>query len=175
MSALLFFKRIKVCIVLVLWVVFSACGYRFAGSGSFPAGTKTISISIFENRTAETGLENVITNDFIYEVTRSNEVALIRKDKAEANLSGVIVSTWTASISRSSVDTSLERRVTVTLNLKLTNTSGITIWSAKGVSESEAYVVEDAKQATEQNRQDAISRASKRLAENIYNRLTEDF
>ncbi len=175
MSALLFFKRIKVCIILVLWVVFSACGYQFAGSGSFPVGTKTISISIFENRTAETGLENVITNDLIYEVTRSKEVALIRKDKAEANLSGVIVSTRTASISRSSVDTSLERRVTVTLNLKLTNTSGITIWSAKGVSESEAYVVEDDKQATEQNRQDAISRASKRLAENIYNRLTEDF
>ncbi len=168
-------KRKALWVILVVWVVFSACGYRFAGSGSFPAGIKTISISIFENRTAETGLENIVTNDLIYEVARSKEVALIRKDKAAANLSGVIVSTRTASISRSSVDTSLERRVTVTLNLKLTNTSGIIIWSAQGVAESEAYVVEDDKQATEQNRQDAISRASKRLAENIYNRLTEDF
>ena len=168
-------KRKALWIILVLWVVFSACGYRFAGSGSFPSGIKTISITIFENRTAETGLENIVTNDLIYEVTRSKEVALIRKDKAEANLSGVIVSTQTGSISRSSVDTSTERRVTVTLNLKLTNTSGIIIWSAKGVAESEAYVVEDDKQGTEQNRQDAISRASKRLVEKIYNRLTEDF
>lgn len=168
-------KRKALWIILVLWVVFSACGYRFAGSGSFPAGTKTISISIFENRTAETGLENIVTNDLIYEVTRSRGAALIRKDKAEANLSGVIVSTQTGSISRSSVDTSLERRVMVTLNLKLTNTSGIIIWSAKGVAESEAYVVEGDKQGTEQNRQDAISKASKRLAEKIYNRLTEDF
>ncbi|MEE8432927.1 MAG: LptE family protein [Candidatus Desulfatibia sp.] len=158
-----------------MWVGFSACGYRFAGSGSLPAGIKTISIPIFENRTAETGLENIVTNDLIYEVTRSRGVALVRKDKAEANLSGVIVSTQTGSISRSSVDISTERRVTLTLNLKLANTSGIIIWSAQGVAESEAYVVEDDKQGTEQNRQDALSRASKRLAENIYNRLTEDF
>ncbi len=168
-------KRKALWIILVLWVVFSACGYRFAGSGSFPAGIKTISITIFENRTAETGLENIVTNDLIYEVTRSRGAALIRKDKAEANLSGVIVSTQTGSISRSSVDISTERRVTLTLNLKLTNTSGIIIWSANGVAESEAYVVEGDKQGTEQNRQDAISKASKRLAENIYNRLTEDF
>ncbi len=162
-------------IILVVWVVFSACGYRFAGSGSLPAGIKTMSITIFENRTVETGLENVVTNDLIYEVTRSRGVALVRKDKAEANLSGVIVSTQTGSISRSSVETSTERRVTVTLNLKLTNTSGIIIWSANGVAESEAYVVENDKQGTEQNRRDAISKASKKLAENIYNRLTEDF
>ncbi len=168
-------KRKALCIILVLWVVFSACGYRFAGGGSFPAGIKTISITIFENRTAETGLENIVTNDLIYEVTRSREAALIRKDKAEADLSGVIVSTRTEAISRSSVDISTERRVTLTLNLKLTNTSGIIIWSANGVAESEAYVVEGDKQSTEQNRQDAISRASKRLAESIYNRLTEDF
>jgi hypothetical protein len=175
MSALLFFKRIKVWIILVLWVVFTACGYRFAGSGSLPAGIKTISITIFENRSAETGLENTVTNDLIYEITRSRGSALIRKDKAEADLSGVIVSTQTGSISRRDVGASTERRVTVTLNLKLTNTSGIIIWSANGVAQSEAYVVEDDKQGTEQNRQDAISKASKRLAEKIYNRLTEDF
>jgi outer membrane lipopolysaccharide assembly protein LptE/RlpB len=175
MSVPLVFKRIKIWIILVLWVVFSACGYRFTGSGGFPGGIKTMSITIFENRSVVTGLENTVTNDLIYEVTRSKGVALLRKDKAEANLSGVIVSTRTGAISRSSVDVSTERRVTLTLNLKLTNTSGIIIWSASGVAESEAYVVENDKQGTEQNRKDALSKASKRLAENIYNRLTEDF
>jgi len=172
---MLLIKRKALWIILVLWVVFSACGYRFAGSGSFPAGIKTISINIFENRTAETGLENVVTNDLIYEVTRSRATALVHKDKAEANLSGVIVSTQTGAISHSSVDTSIERRVTVILNLKLTDTSGITLWFADGVAESEAYVVENDKQGTEKNRQDAIAKASQRLAEKIYNRLTEDF
>lgn len=168
-------KRKALWVILVLWVVFSACGYRFAGSGGFPAGIKTMSITIFENRSVVTGLENTVTNDLIYEVTRSKGVVLVSKDRAEANLSGVIVSTQTGAISRRDVGTSTERRVTVTLNLKLTNTSGIIIWSANGVAESEAYVVEDDKQGTEQNRRDAISRASKRLAEKIYNRLTEDF
>lgn len=168
-------KRKALLIILVLWVFFSACGYRFTGSGGFPAGIKTMSITIFENRSVVTGLENTVTNDLIYEVTRSKGVVLVRKDKAEADLSGVIVSTQTGAISRRDVGTSTERRVTVTLNLKLTNTSGIIIWSVKGVAQSEAYVVEDDKQGTEQNRQDAISKASKRLAEEVYNRLTENF
>jgi outer membrane lipopolysaccharide assembly protein LptE/RlpB len=168
-------KRKALWIILVLWVFFSACGYRFAGSGGLPAGIKTMSITIFENQSVVTGLENTVTNDLIYEVTRSKGVVLVRKDKAEADLSGVIVSTQTGAISHRDVGTSTERRVTVTLNLKLTNTSGRIIWSAKGVAESEAYVVEDDKQGTEQNRKDALSKASKRLAEKVYNRLTENF
>jgi hypothetical protein len=50
------------------------------------------------------------------------------------------------------------------------------IRSAKGVSASEAYdVMPGNKLATEQNRRDAISALSKRLAQRVYNRMTEDF
>jgi hypothetical protein len=57
----------------------SSCGYRFVGSGSFPAGIKSVSIPILENRTSETGMENIITNDLIYEVTRDKKVALTHR------------------------------------------------------------------------------------------------
>ena len=171
----MYFKRNNIWIVFALLMFSSACGYRFAGSGSFPAGIKSVRISILENRTSETGMENIITNDLIYEVTRDKKVALTSMDKADALLSGVIKSMSIETISRTGTHSSLERRVTVTVDLKLTGPDGRVIWSARGVSANEAYDVMSDKLATEQNRRDAISVLSKRLAEKVYNRITADF
>ena len=81
----------------------------------------------------------------------------------------------TDTITHKGAYTSLERRVTVSVDLKLENRSGKVIWTANGVSANEVYNVAADKQATEQNRRTAISKLSKRLAETIYHRLTEDF
>jgi hypothetical protein len=78
-------------------------------------------------------------------------------------------------ISRRGTHSSLERRVTVTVDLKLTGPDSRVIWSASGVSANEAYDVMPDKLATEQNRRNAISVLSKRLAERVYNRITGDF
>ena len=154
---------------------FSSCGYRFVGSGAFPAGIKSVCIPILENRTSETGVENILTNDLIYEVTRDKKVALTSRDKADALLSGVIKSMRIDTISRKGTHSSLERRVRVTVDLKLTGPDGTVIWFAKDVSANEAYDVMPDKLATEQNRRDAISVLSKRLVERLYGRITGDF
>ncbi len=169
--------------VKIIWIVFailwflaflSACGYRFAGGGTLPSGIKSVCVTILENRTSEIGVENTFTNDLIYEFTRNGKIASI--DKADALLSGVIRSMSIETISHSGAHTSIERRVTITLDLKLTDKDGRIIWSAKGVSGNEAYdVVSDNKLSTEQNRSKAISTLSTRLAEKVYNSLTEDF
>jgi len=153
----------------------SACGYRFAGSGSFPAGIRSVCIPVLENRTSETGAENIFTNDLIYEVTRAKKVILTSRDKADALLSGVIKSMSIETISHTGTYSSLERRVKVTVDLKLTGADGRVIWSAKGVSANKAYDVMPDKLATEQSRRDAISALSKRLAEKVYNRITAGF
>jgi outer membrane lipopolysaccharide assembly protein LptE/RlpB len=172
---MLLLKRNNIWIIFLLPMFFSACGYRFTGGGSFPAGIRSVCVSTFENRTSETGAENIFTNDLIYEVTRDNKVVLISKDKAEALLSGVIKSMSIETISRKGTHSSLERRVTVTVDLKLTDPDGNIIWSAKDVSANEAYNVMSDKQATEQNRRNAISALSKRLAERLYVSITDDF
>lgn len=154
---------------------FSACGYTFVGSGSFPAGIKSVCIPILENRTSETGMENILTNDLIYELTRDKKVSLTSRDQADALLSGVIKSMSIGTISRTGTHSSLERRVRVTVDLKLTSPDGRVIWSARGVSANEAYDVMPDKLATEQNRRNAISVLSKRLAERVYGRITDDF
>jgi outer membrane lipopolysaccharide assembly protein LptE/RlpB len=172
---MLFLKRNNIWIISLFLVLFPSCGYKFVGSGSFPAGVESVCISILENRTSETGMENVLTNDLIYEVTRGSKVALTSRDKADALLSGVIKSMSIQTISRTGTHSSLERRVRVAVDLKLTSPDGRVIWSARGVSANEAYDVAPDKLVTEQHRRDAISVLSKRLAETVYNRIIADF
>jgi len=172
---LLFVKKKYAWAIILFWLLFSACGYRFAGGGSLPSGITSVSVEMFQNRTAETGVETIITNDLIYEFTRHEQVVVTGSDKADAILTGVVQSISERTISHRGEYTSDERRVVLNLDLKLTNKSGGVIWSAKGVSENEAYKVMSGKQSTERNKRVAIQTLSKRLAENIFNSLTADF
>jgi outer membrane lipopolysaccharide assembly protein LptE/RlpB len=171
----LFVKKKYAWAIILLGSLFSACGYRFAGGGSLPSGITSVSVEMFQNRSAETGVETIITNDLIYEFTRHEQVVVTGSDKADAILTGVVQSISERTISHRGEYTSDERRVVVNVDLQLKNKSGGVIWSAKGVSENEAYKVMSGKQSTERSKRLAIQRLSKRLAENIFNRLTADF
>ena len=120
-----------------------------------PAGIKSLSIKILENRTSETGAENIFTNDLIYEITTQGRAVLTDESSADAILSGVIKSMRIDQISHRDSYASLERRVTFTLTLRLKDPTGKVIWSAKDVTENEEYNVSSNKQTTENNRQEA--------------------
>jgi outer membrane lipopolysaccharide assembly protein LptE/RlpB len=171
----LFVKKKYAWAIILLGSLFSACGYQFAGGGSLPSGITSVSVEMFQNRTAETGVENIITNDLIYEFTRHEQVVVTGSDKADAILTGVVQSISERTISHTGDYTSNERRVEVKLDLKLTSRSGEVIWSKKSVSEDEAYTVMSGKQSTERKKREAIKTLSKRLAETIFNDLTADF
>lgn len=166
--------RIALLLTLISGFMLPACGYRFAGGGDLPASVKKISVSVFENRTAESGIENVITNDIIYEFTRNGK-AVENKEGADAYFTGIIESVSDEAISHRGSQTSLERRVRVVLSLKLTDRGGKIIWTAKEVSSDQAFTVLSNKSATENEKRNAIAVLSKRLAEKTYNMLTENF
>ena len=155
--------------------VFSACGYRFVGGGSFPSGIRAVFVEVFENRTAETGVENILTNELIYEISRDTNTYLAGKNGAEGILSGSITSISTETVSWRGQNTAVERRLTARINIKLTDPAGKVVWSREGVSGTETYPVDEDKQATEENKREAIALLFNRLAEGIYNQLTSDF
>ncbi len=130
---------------------------------------------MFENQSGETGVESIFTSDFVYEFTRNKKINVVSSDTADAIFAGQIRSIYSVTISRKVVQETLERRVYAMLDLTLTDPDGGVIWSAKGVSDNETYAVSDNKQTTERNKRVAIEILSKRLAETIYYRLTEDF
>lgn len=174
---MMFQKRSFLLLILLLLILGSNCGYRFTGSGNFPEGTQSIFIPIFENRTSESGLEKLITNDLIYEFTRNRKDILAGSaDNAEAVLQGIIHSIGIETISRNDPNTSTERSVSLSLDMKLVVPDGRVIWQVKGINSNEAYIVlPDNKYKTVQNRREAIAKLSQRLAEKVYTRMTDNF
>jgi hypothetical protein len=152
-----------------------SCSYRFSGSGSLPSGISRIYVSVIENRTSEAGIEKYITDGLITEFIQRRKDLLSRQEEAEGILSGSIVSIQDTSIAHSSQSKTTQSRVVLVLSLKLANQEGKTIWAVNGINANQAYNVSNDQTLTEQNKKRAIQILSKRLAEKVYNRLTDDF
>ncbi len=153
------FQKIKIIFfILCLLILVSGCGYRFAGTGDFAEGTESIFIPILENRTSESRLEKLVTDDLIYVFTKNRKDILAGSiDDADAVLYGIVNSISTTTISRDDPNTSSERSVKLFVDTKLVVPEGRVIWRVKGITADEAYnVVPDNKYRTEQNRQEAI-------------------
>ncbi len=171
-----FTKKNSPALIVLFLILFSSCGYHFTGGGDFPGGVDSVFVNFFKNRTSETGIENIITNDLIYEITRMKKVSLVSEKKAGAILSGVVDSMSIGTIAYQGVLSSLERRVVITVNLELKDRDGKVLWFRKGIAENEEYdVIASDKYTTETNRREAIKALSKRLSEKIYSSLTERF
>ena len=153
-----------------------ACGYHMAGSGKLPGGIQKIAVNVLENRSGETGVETTMTNAVVIELNRRRKGVVVDEAQAEGILGGTIESLRSDTVSHKGSHTSLERRVYVTVSLKLTDPKGKVLWKANRLQAEQAYpVVEGDKPATENNRRQAIATLAQRLAENIYRRLTDEF
>jgi len=157
-------------------VLCGACGYRFAEEGGFPGDTERLFVKVLENKTQETGVESIVTNALLTELTlRKTDELASGFDDADVVLSGVVNLVTLRTISVSKPDVANERRVTVTIDLKLTKKGGRIVWAAKGLSDFEAYLVDADAERTDANRRNAIRVLSKRIAERAVNRLSDDF
>jgi hypothetical protein len=170
-------RILELGVMIVLTVVLFSCGYRFADRGSLPAGVTKVFIPIFDNRTAETGVESTFTNDLLYEFTRNRKESIASdRESADAILYGVVASLAVQNVSRASLSTATERQVTGILKLRMESPGGTVLWSSGNIVESFAYeVVDDNRTATDRNKSDAIAVVSKKIAESAFDRLTDDF
>ncbi len=66
-----------------------AAGY--SARSLYPAGYRSIAVSIFDNRTFVTGIERDITDALIKEIQTRTPYAVTRSESAETELSGAIV------------------------------------------------------------------------------------
>ncbi|MDM8541100.1 LPS assembly lipoprotein LptE [Desulfococcaceae bacterium HSG9] len=168
-------KKINIGLLLSICILASACGYKFSGGGEPPGGIKSINIVTFQNRTSEVGVENTFTSELVDQFITNSDVMVTRQTSADAVMEGSIVAIRSGTIARKGPQSSLESRVYMTVDLKLTAKNGKVLWFSKGISEKEEYDVDDDKAQTESNKSAAIKRLSKKLAERVYNRLTDDF
>lgn len=169
--------KVRIVALFFLYVLMTyACGYRFAGSGAFPDNIESIFIEVFKNSTSKAGIERVVTNQLIFEFTRQREKSLASDaTNADATLKGVIKKIRTKTISRVGTEVANEREVIMTIDLRLINQNGDVIWTAKALSDRQAYDVSDSKLENDRNENLAIAILSERISERIFSRLTDDF
>jgi len=168
------FKGKKIVVVFI-GLIIASCAYKFTGGGDLPGGVKSVYVKTLENRTSETGIENFLTDDIIYEFTRSGKAVITDEENSEAVLTGIVSSLTIGTVSRHNSDTSSQRRVRLAVDLKLAGNDGKLIWAQNGFTDDEDYNVSPNKSATEHNKREALKILSKRLAEKVYNRLTDNF
>ena len=156
-------------------IMASACGYRFSGSGQMPQGIEDVFIPVVGNRSSETGLENIMTDALVYEFALSGVHVPSDRKEADAILSGVISSALDEPASRSSTRTITEKRVTVTLDLKLVTHEGEVVWSRKGITGSETYTTGLTKPESRIHKKAALETVTQRIAELVYQNITANF
>jgi hypothetical protein len=165
------------CLIIVLLLVvisLSGCGYRFSGDRNPVIDIKTVHIPPMTNTTTKVGIETRFTNDMIFEVNRNGYAAVVDRDMAEAVLTGVIRDLRTGSVSRRSISTTLERRVSIVVDLSLKDRKGKVLWQSS-LGDSEEYTVLSDKTSTEGNLRRALAIISRRLAEKFHYRFTASF
>lgn len=156
----------------------AACGYHFAGGGPLPGGVRSVYVPLLTNATGETGLDGVVTDALLYEITRRGNRVAAASEGADAVLTGVVRGAVSETISRSTIGTAQERRVrlTVGLDLRRTGEREATIWSRGGVEATETYAVVDGdRRATDENRRRALEEAARKLAEQALTNMSADF
>lgn len=153
----------------------TGCGYKFSGGGTLPAGTGTVCIKLFNNRSSEQMFENTLANDLIYEFTRNGQKTVSEEGAADSVLSGEIKSVTSETVTHTDELTSVESRVTVVLKVQLISGGNI-LWENNNITDSEVYTLD-----TDDNSQDsaakkeALGELSERVAAKVYSGMTENF
>ena len=169
-------KKSRLFVAVFFLVMLGACGYRFAGTGRLPADVSRVCIHIFENRTSETGIEHMFANQLINEFKRRNIVVTPDTQAADASLFGTIRALTVENISHTDQYASLERRVTVIVDVKFVAASGNVLNDFKGLLENETFdVVQGQKFMTEANQRQAIMTLAQRFSETVYKMIADDF
>lgn len=160
-------------IVIGIW---TGCGYRLSGSGRLPKGIQSLFVAEPVNRTSESRLISIISNDIKSELAGRQIQMVDVPNDADGILVSEIVSISDMTIARRGETIALEKRLIIRMDLKLEQKDGQALWMGKNISANEPYTVINGNDiATDGNRQIAINELSKRLAEDIFNRLTADF
>lgn len=86
-------KQSPAAIILLFFsaILFGSCGY-YSFSGSLPAHLKTVAVPLFNDRTAEFGLREELTDAVIDEFTKDNSLKISDSRQADVNIEGTIMS-----------------------------------------------------------------------------------
>jgi len=170
-------RAILVAGLVALAVVVAACGYRFRGKTSnLPEDVRSIAVPMFRNHTGEARIESIFTDEVIFQFTRSQILRVVSAGRADAVLYGVITRADVEDVAYTAEETSRQRRITITVDLRLVRRrDGKVIWQRKDLKQQRTYSVSDDNTTTEANKQAAIEELAQDMAQTIHDSVLENF
>ena len=167
-------KNLKL-IISVLLLVLTSCGYQFVGGGYLNSDVTRVAMGIMDNKSSETRAGVVFTNAIIKEIMEKTDTKLVDDAKAVAVLKGRINAITFATLSRSTTEAVVERRVSANVDMQLVDKDKQIIWSVKNFTSHEDYKVSEDKVTDESNKRDALDKIAIRTAEKLVSRMMNNF
>lgn len=162
--------------LLLATLLLGACGYHFPGQGgTLPGGVERIHIAMFDNQTREPLLENLLTTAVIDVFSGRPSIRQVAIAEAEAELNGRILSYDSRSISYQQGDQISKYRASMVVAVRLQRYDDqALLWegTVRWQTEYDAAADKMLQGDDERLAQDELAR---RLAEEIFSRLLDDF
>lgn len=156
------FKRAFV-LNLVLLALLSGC-FRYSFTGSMPPHLKTVAVITLEDRTAELGLREKVTDAIVEAYRNDNTLRITDPTSADAILTGEVVALLEAPYAFTTTETVTETRVTISIRIKLEDKVKGKILYDGTLSAFGGYGAASSVNVT---RKDAIDEAIKKLASEV--------
>ena len=158
-------------------VLLSSCGYTnpYARNNSKDTYTKTLFITIWQNRTNELGLEFEYFRLFNAWFKNSGRIAVVfDEDDADLKLIGEISSIDLPGLFYNSFDEALEIKIKLTVSFTLYSTTNNSIlWQEKQYVIYEPFLLDPTGEETQYNKKRALLRIGDEIGEIIYLRTHE--
>ncbi len=162
--------------LLLVLILGGGCGYRMQGTAPLPGGIKVVRVNLFENRSSQSGAENVFTNAFINELLKKTDVRVLKTTTTTGGVvTGTIRSISVGDLTRSSDDTVLQGRVSAILDLLMTDADGVELWSVKGFAGNEIYTASSSNVTDEAAQQEAVAQIALRLSEKLVSAMSDQW
>ena len=152
-----------------------SCGYQFEGGGYINNDVVLVAVKMLENKTSEPQADIIFTNALIKEIMEKTDTKIVDEPRASTVLKGRINAITFATLSRSTTESVIERRITASVDIKLINQDGQIIWAVKNFTSDEEYKVSEDKITDESNKRAAVEKISIRIAEKLVSKMLNNF
>ncbi|MFK5951838.1 MAG: LPS assembly lipoprotein LptE [Desulfobacterium sp.] len=160
---------------LISLLLVGGCGYHIQGNTSLPAGIKAVHVTLFENRSGESGVENIFTNAFIKELLMKTDAQVIDEAHARGFITGTIRSISVGDLTRSSEDAVLQGQVRATMDLSMADDKGDVVWEVKGYNDHKVYTASSSNATDEFAKQEAVEEIAERLSEKLVSAMGDQW
>lgn len=168
-------KNLKLILSALLFVL-TSCGYQFEGRGYLNSDVTHVAVEMMDNKSSATGAGVAFTNALIKEIVEKTDTKLVDDaTKADAVLQGRVNSITFATLSRSTTESVVERRISASVDMQLVDKDGQIVWSVKDLTSRDEYKVSEDKITDNSNKKDAVLKIATRNAEKAVIRMMNKF